>query len=60
MGSVDIIDCQVGRREVSNYQVGIREVSNYQVGIGKEMRLSESLTDSVESSCNQGVLMDEE
>jgi hypothetical protein len=40
MGSVDLIDCQVGRREVPNFQVGR----------GKEMRLSESLTDSIESS----------
>jgi hypothetical protein len=50
MGSVDLIDCQVGRREVPNCQVGR----------GKEMRLSESLTDSVESSYQQGVLMDED
>jgi hypothetical protein len=30
------------------------------VGRGKEMRLSESLTDSVESSCQQGVLIGED
>jgi hypothetical protein len=50
MGSIDLIDCQVGRREVPNCQVGR----------GKEMRLSESLTDSIESSYQQGVLMDED
>jgi hypothetical protein len=50
MGLVDLIFCQVDRREVPNYQVGR----------GKEMRLSESLTDSIESSYQQGVLMDKD
>jgi hypothetical protein len=50
MGSVDLIDCQVGRREVPNCQVGR----------GKEMRLSESLRSSEVSSCQQGVLIDED
>jgi hypothetical protein len=36
MGLVDLIDCQVGRREVPNCQVGR----------GKEMRLFESLRSS--------------
>jgi hypothetical protein len=40
MGSVDLIDFQVGRREVPNCQVGR----------GKEMRLSESLRSSEVSS----------
>jgi hypothetical protein len=48
MGSVDLIDCQVGSREFPNFQVG-RE---------KEMRLSESLRSSEVSSCQQGVLID--
>ena len=50
MGSLDLIDYQVGRREVPNCQVGR----------GKEMRVSASLTNSVESSCQQGALMDED
>jgi hypothetical protein len=50
MGSVDLIDCQVGRREIPNFQVGR----------GKEMRLSESLRSSEVSSCQQGVLIDED
>jgi hypothetical protein len=40
--------------------VGRREVQKSQVGRGKEVILSESLTDSVESSCQQGVLIDED
>jgi hypothetical protein len=50
MGSVDLIDCQVGSRKFPNCQVG-RE---------KEMRLSESLRSSEVSSCQQGVLIDED
>jgi hypothetical protein len=50
MGSLDLIDCQVGSRKFPNCQVGR----------GKEMRLSESIIDSVESSCQQGVLIGEE
>jgi hypothetical protein len=50
MGSLDLIDCQVG----------IKKFQNFQVGRGKEMRLSEILTDSIESSCQQGVLIGEE
>jgi hypothetical protein len=48
MGSVDLID----------FQLGSREFPNCQVGRGNEMRLSESLTDSVESSYQRGVLID--
>jgi hypothetical protein len=48
MGSLDLIDCQVGSRKFPNCQVGR----------GKEMRLSKSLKDSEVSSCQQGVLID--
>jgi hypothetical protein len=50
MGSVDLIDYQVGRREVPNFQVGR----------GKEMRLSESLRSSEVGSGQQGVLIGED
>jgi hypothetical protein len=50
MGSVDLIDCLVGRREVPNFQVG-RE---------KEMRLSESLKSLEVVSGQQGVLIGED
>jgi len=50
MGSIDLIDCQVGRREVPNFQVGR----------GKERRLSESIRSSEVISCQQGVLMDDD
>jgi hypothetical protein len=46
MGSLDLID----------YQVGSRKFPNCQVGRGKEMRLFESLMNSEESSDQQGVL----
>jgi hypothetical protein len=50
MGSGDLIDCQESRREIPNFQVGK----------GREMRLSESLRSSGESSYQQGVLIDED
>jgi hypothetical protein len=50
MGSVDLIDYQVGRREIPNFQVGR----------GKEMRLSESLRILEVSSCQQGVMIGED
>jgi hypothetical protein len=50
MGSLDLIDCQVGSRKFPNCQVGR----------GKEMRLSESLMNSEESSDQQGVLTGED
>jgi hypothetical protein len=50
MGSLDLIDCQVG----SN-----KKFPNCQVGRGKEMRLSEGLMNSEESSDQQGVLTGE-
>ena len=50
MGSIDLIDCHMGRREVPNFQVGR----------GKEMRLSESLRSSEVSSIQQGVLTEED
>jgi hypothetical protein len=46
MGSLDLIVCQVGNRKFPNFQVGR----------GKEMRLSEGLMNSEESSDQQGVL----
>jgi hypothetical protein len=49
MGLDDLIDCQVGSRKFPNFQVGK----------GKEMRLSESLMNSEESSYQQGVLTGE-
>jgi hypothetical protein len=49
MKSLDLID----------YQVGKRKFPNCQVGRGKEMRPSESLMNSEESSYQQGVLIDE-
>jgi hypothetical protein len=49
MRLVDLIDCQVGRREVPNCQVGK----------GRKVRLSESLRRSKVSSYKKGVLMDE-
>jgi hypothetical protein len=49
MGSLDLMDCQVGNRKFPNCQVGK----------GKEMRLSESLMNSEESSDQQGVLTGE-
>jgi hypothetical protein len=49
MGSDDLIDCQVGSRKFPNCQVGK----------GKEMRLSESLMNSEESSDQQGVMTGE-
>jgi hypothetical protein len=50
MGSLDLIDCQVGSRKFPNFQVGK----------GKEVRLSESDKDSRVSSCQQGVLISED
>jgi hypothetical protein len=50
MGSIDLIDCQVGSRKFPNFQVG-RE---------KEMRLSKSLESSEVSSCQRGVLIGED
>jgi hypothetical protein len=47
MGSLDLI----------GFQVSSRKFPNFQVGKGKEMRLSESFTNSVESSYQQEVLM---
>jgi hypothetical protein len=43
MGSLDLI----------GFQVSSRKFPNFQVGRGKEMRLSESFTNSVESSYQQ-------
>jgi hypothetical protein len=51
MGSVkDLIDCQEGRSENSNFQVGKED----------EMRLSESLMNSERSSDQKEVLTEEE
>jgi hypothetical protein len=50
MGSLDLIDCQVGSRKFPNCHVGR----------GKEMRLSESLMNLEESSNQQGVLTSED
>jgi hypothetical protein len=50
MRSVDLIDCQEGRREIPYFQVGKEE----------ERRLSESLMNSVESSYQQGELVEED
>jgi hypothetical protein len=50
MGSFDLIEFQVGSRKFPYCQVG-RE---------KEMRLSESLRISKESSCQEGVMIDED
>jgi hypothetical protein len=50
IGLIDLIDCQVGRREVPNFQVGR----------GKETRLYESLRSSKVSSYQQGVLISED
>jgi hypothetical protein len=50
MRSVDLIDFQVGRREILDFQVGK----------GIRMRLSESLKSSEVSSYQQGVLIDED
>jgi hypothetical protein len=47
MGSLDLI----------HYQVGSKKFPNCQVGKGKEMRLSESLMNSEESSYQQGLLI---
>ena len=49
MGSTDLIDCQVGRRKFPNFHMGK----------GKEVRLSESLMNSEESSDQEGVLTGE-
>jgi hypothetical protein len=49
MRSVDLIDCQEGRREISDFQ-GRK---------GEERRLSESLMNSAESSYQQGELMEQ-
>jgi hypothetical protein len=48
--SVDLMSCQVGREETPSCQVGK----------GKEMRLSESLMNSVKSSDQQRVLMEKD
>ena len=47
MGSIDLID----------FQVGSREIPYCQVGKGEKMRLSESIMNSRMSSGQQGVLM---
>jgi hypothetical protein len=56
-------DCQVGNEmgslDLIDYQLGIKKFPNCQVGKGKEMRLSESLTNLEESSYQQGVLTGE-
>jgi hypothetical protein len=50
MGSLDLIDCQVGSKKFPNCQVGR----------GKEVRLFESLKDSRVSSGQQGVMISED
>jgi hypothetical protein len=50
ISSEDLIDCQEGRGEIPIFQVGK----------GEEMRLSESLKNSVGSSYQQGVLTEED
>jgi hypothetical protein len=61
--SAESSDCQVGNemgsRDLIDCQVGSKKFPNCQVGRGKEMRLSESLMNSEESSDQQGVLTGE-
>jgi hypothetical protein len=49
-GSGESLDCQVGNDmgslDLIDYQVGSRKLPNCQVGRGKEVRLSEILRDS--------------
>jgi hypothetical protein len=60
----EILDCQVGNEMGSNdlidCQVGSRKFPNFHMGKGKEVRLSESLMNSEESSDEQGVLTGED
>jgi hypothetical protein len=61
--SAESSDCQVGNEMgpfgLIDCQVGSKKFLNFQVGKGKEMRLSESLMNSKESSDQQGVLTGE-